>query len=175
MIVWRYHMELFEVLQKRRSVRRFTDEAVSKEDLDAMMHAAMSGPSACNAKPWAFYAVEDASMLQKLNNATKYTNINAPLAIVVCGDLSKAMPSPLRDFWVQDCSAATENVLLAATALGLGAVWCGIYPVEQSVGNVREALGIPDAIVPLNIVYIGHPTQTPEPRDQYDEGCVHIV
>jgi len=168
-------MELLKALQKRRSVRRFTDEAVSKEDIDILMHAAMSGPSACNAKPWDFYVVESETVLQNLRKTTKYTNMNAPLAIVVCGNLPHALPAPLTDFWVQDCSAATENILLAATDIGLGTVWCGIYPKEDAIGNVKEALGLSEEHIPLNIIYVGHPDQFPEPRDQYDEKRVHLI
>lgn len=168
-------MELLKALQKRRSVRRFTEEAVSKEDIDTLMHAAMSGPSACNARPWEFYVIESETTLENLHKATKYTNMNAPLAIVVCGNLSRALPAPLTDFWVQDCSAATENILLAATDIGLGAVWCGIYPNDKAVANVKIALGLPEEHIPLNIILVGHPDQFPEPRDQYDEKCVHMV
>lgn len=168
-------MELLKALQKRRSVRRFTEEVVSKEDIDILMHAAMSGPSACNARPWDFYVVESKAVLQNLHKATKYSDISAPLAIVVCGNLSHALPAPLTDFWVQDCSAATENILLAATDIGLGAVWCGIYPKEDAVGNVKEALGLSEEHIPLNIIYVGHPDQFPEPRVQYDEERVHLI
>ncbi len=168
-------MELLKALQKRRSVRKFTEEIVSKEDIDILMHAAMSGPSACNARPWEFYVIESETTLQNLHKATKHTNMNAPLAIVVCGNLSRALPAPLTDFWVQDCSAATENILLAATDIGLGAVWCGIYPNDKAVANVKIALGLPEEHIPLNIILVGHPDQFPEPRDQYDEKCVHMV
>lgn len=168
-------MELLKALQKRRSVRKFTEEIVSKEDIDILMHAAMSGPSACNARPWEFYVVSSETGLQNLRKATKYTNMNAPLAIVVCGNLSHALPAPLTDFWVQDCSAATENILLAATDIGFGAVWCGIYPNDKAVANVKIALGLPEEHIPLNIILVGHPDQFPKPRDQYDEKCVHMV
>ncbi len=168
-------MELLEALQKRRSVRRFTEEAVSKKDIDILMHAAMSGPSACNARPWDFYVVESKTVLQNLHKATKYSDISAPLAIVVCGNLSHALPAPLTDFWVQDCSAATENILLAATGIGLGAVWCGIYPNRDAMENVKKTLGLPEENIPLNIIHVGHPHQFPEPRDQYDEKHVHLI
>lgn len=168
-------MELLEALQKRRSVRRFTEEAVSKKDIDILMHAAMSGPSACNARPWDFYVVESKAVLQNLHKATKYSDISAPLAIVVCGNLSHALPAPLTDFWVQDCSAATENILLAATGIGLGAVWCGIYPNRDAMENVKKTLGLPEENIPLNIIHVGHPDQFPEPRDQYDEKHVHLI
>lgn len=169
----RAHMELQEVLQKRRSIRKFTQEGVSKEDIELLLRAAMSGPSACNKTPWEFYVVTNPDMLDKLHGATRFTKIDAPLAIIVCGNLSRALPLQLESYWVHDCSAASENILLAATDLGLGSVWCGIHPQKRAEKKVREILGLGDKLVPLNIIYIGHPDQIQEPRDQYQEKYVH--
>ncbi len=168
-------MELKEVLLKRRSIRKFTDEPVSKEMIDELMHAAMSGPSACNRKPWDFYVITNAELLEKLKSASKFTNFSSKLAIVVCGNLSKALPLQFSEYWIQDCSAATENILLRVTDLGLGAVWCGIHPQKKPVERVREYLGLDKKKVPLNIIFIGHPAQEQEARDQYEEACVHYV
>ncbi|MCI7741020.1 MAG: nitroreductase family protein [Clostridiales bacterium] len=168
-------MELQEVLQRRRSIRKYTEEPVSKEDIDLLMHAAMSGPSACNKTPWEFYVITDEAVLEKLRNASRYSKIYAPLAIVVCGSLSRALPSQLAPYWIQDCSAATENILLAATDLGLGTVWCGIHPQKRAEERVREALGLTEKQIPLNIIYVGHPDQVQEPRDQYKESYIHYI
>ncbi len=168
-------MELQEVLQRRRSIRKYTEEPVSKEDIDLLMHAAMSGPSACNKTPWEFYVITDEAILEKLRNASRYSKIYAPLAIVVCGCLSRALPSQLAPYWIQDCSAATENILLAATDLGLGTVWCGIHPQKRAEEKVREALGLTEKHIPLNIIYVGHPDQVQEPRDQYKESYIHYI
>lgn len=168
-------MELQEVLQRRRSIRKYTQEPVSKEDIDLLMHAAMSGPSACNKTPWEFYVITDEAILEKLRNASRYSKIYAPLAIVVCGSLSRALPSQLAPYWIQDCSAATENILLAATDLGLGTVWCGIHPQKRAEERVREALGLTEKQIPLNIIYVGHPDQVQEPRDQYKESYIHYI
>lgn len=168
-------MELQDVLQSRRSIRKYTEEPVSKEDIDLLMHAAMSGPSACNKTPWEFYVVTDEAVLEKLRNASRYSKIYAPLAIVVCGSLSRALPSQLAPYWIQDCSAATENILLAATDLGLGTVWCGIHPQKRAEERVREALGLTEKQIPLNIIYVGHPDQVQEPRDQYKETYIHYI
>ena len=168
-------MELQEVLQRRRSIRKYTEEPVSKEDIDLLMHAAMSGPSACNKTPWEFYVITDEAVLEKLRNASRYSKIYAPLAIVVCGSLSRALPSQLAPYWIQDCSAATENILLAATDLGLGTVWCGIHPQKRGEEKVREALGLTEKQIPLNIIYVGHPDQVQEPRDQYKESYIHYI
>ena len=131
-------MELQEVLQKRRSIRKFTQEGVSKEDIELLLRAAMSGPSACNKTPWEFYVVTNPDMLDKLHGATRFTKIDAPLAIIVCGNLSRALPLQLESYWVHDCSAASENILLAATDLGLGSVWCGIHPQKRAEKKAEE-------------------------------------
>ena len=168
-------MEVKEAMLKRRSVRKFTDETVSDADVNELMHAAMSGPSACNKMPWHFYVVKDPEALEKLRGAAHYSKIDAPLAVVVAGNLTKALPLSLAEFWVQDCSAATENILLRVTSLGLGAVWCGIHPQKHAEKKVREALGMPVYHVPLNIIYIGHPAEEPDARDQYSELNVTII
>lgn len=168
-------MELKEVLLKRRSVRKFTEEAVAEEMIQELLHAAMSGPSACNKKPWEFYVVTNPKKLEELKGASMFTKMNAPLAIVVCGDLSKALPRKMAEYWIQDCSAATENILLRVADMGLGAVWCGIYPQEQPQKRVCQMLGLSDKEIPLNVIFIGHPAEEPEARDQYDEKRVHYM
>ncbi len=168
-------MEVRDAMLRRRSVRKFTSELVSEDDISALLHAAMSGPSACNRMPWEFYVVTDETILQKLRKAARYSKIDSRLAIVVCGNLKEALPSKLAPFWIQDCSAATENILLCATDLGLGAVWCGVHPMERAEKNVSEALSLPESQIPLNIIYIGHPDKNPSSRDQYDEQKVHYI
>ncbi len=168
-------MELKEVLLKRRSVRKYTDEPVSPEQIDVLLHAAMSGPSACNIRPWEFYVVTSPEALEALRGTTVYTNMKAPLAIVVCGNTSKTHSEQLSRFWVQDCSAATENILLAAADMGLGTVWCGIHPQKRYEDKVAKILDLPEHLIPLNIIHVGHPDEQPEPRDQYDAAAVHFV
>lgn len=168
-------METLEVLQKRRSIRKFTEEKVSDKDVNTLLHAAMSGPSACNFQPWEFYVVKDGKKIEQLRKASQYTNIVAPLAIVVAGNLTRCFKDKLSEFWVQDCSAATENILLAAADIGLGTVWCGIYPKDDCVLNVRNTLQLPENEVPLNIIWVGHPAMNVEPHDQYNESYVHVL
>jgi len=168
-------MELFETLLKRRSCRDFTNQEVKKEDIDKILHAAMSGPSACNTKPWKFFVVKDESKLVELRKATRYSNINGKIAIVVCGDLSRALPLELQDYWIEDTSAATENILLAATALGLGSLWCGVYPQKRNIENVKKILDLNAKTIPLGIIYIGYAKKESEPRDQYEEKRVHVI
>ena len=130
----------------------------------------MSAPSASNRKPWHFVLVDDRALLDKLADAHPYGKMlyHAPLCIAVCGDTSIS-----GQYWVQDCAAATENLLLAATSLGLGAVWLGVFPNEDRVAAIREVLGIPETTVPLNLVSIGHPAESKDARTQYDRTRVH--
>lgn len=166
-------MELKEVLLKRRSIRKFKEDKVEQEKIDYLLHAAMSGPSACNRQPWDFCVVTNEELLKELKKASRFTNIDAPLAIIVSGNLSKALPSGLKDFWIQDTSAASENILLAATDLGLGAVWCGMYPQVRPYKSVQKILNLTEKIIPLNIIYIGYPVNQSEEKDYYNEKRIH--
>lgn len=168
-------MTLAEVLLKRRSIRKFTEDAVPEEYIDQLLHAAMSGPSACNMRPWEFYVITNQEILTELRGASKFTKIKAPLAIVVCGNLKKALPLKMAEYWIQDCSAATENILLRVTDLGLGAVWCGIHPQEKAVKKVSDLLNLSNKEIPLGLIWIGHPAEEPEARDQYDEKKIHYI
>ncbi len=135
-----------------------------------MLEAAMAAPSASNRKPWHFIVVTNRKALDTLGKVHPYGKmlLEASCCIAVVGD-TKISPR----YWVQDCSAATENLLLAATALGLGAVWLGVYPREDRIGAVRRVLKIPVSMMPLNLISIGHPAEIKEPRTQYDRERVH--
>jgi len=130
----------------------------------------MAAPSASNLKPWHFIVVTKRQILDNLGKVHPYGKMlsKAPLCIVVCGDTKISSA-----FWVQDCSVASENLLLTVTALGLGAVWLGVYPREERVNDVRKVLNTPENIIPLNIISVGHPAEQKEPRTQYDELRVH--
>ena len=168
-------MELKEALLKRRSVRKFTDDKVTDEQINELLHAAMSGPSACNKTPWEFYVIKNSEKLSAVKKASLFSRFNSSLVIVVAGNTSRALPAPITEFWIQDCSAAVENILLRATDLGLGSVWCGAYPQRRVEDNLQGVLGMPEDHVPFAIIHIGYPAETPEPRDQYDSERVHLV
>jgi len=168
-------MELKEILLKRRSVRKFLNTPVSEEQIEELLHAAMSGPSACNKKPWEFYVVRDPDAMEILKRASRYTNYNAPMAIVICGNENKMLPEPLKGYWIDDCSAAAENILLRAVDLGLGTVWCGGYPQPRPVVKVREALNLGEEMIPLCILFVGYPAEEPPAGDQYDASAVHYI
>ncbi len=166
-----------DFIKGRRSIRKFTNEKIDKQDIIEILEAAMSAPSAANRQTWAFVVITKRKILDKFPQFHKYTQmiLQSPVAIVVCGDMEKDKPRGdiQRGYWVQDCSAATQNILLAVHAKRLGAVWCGIYPNEEMVKNVRELLHLPDHIIPLNVIPIGHPDEEKPPADRFEEERIH--
>jgi nitroreductase len=153
----------------RRSIRVYTDESVSEADMQSLLEAGMAAPSASNRKPWHFVIVTDRETLRALAKAHPYGKMlsRAGAAIAVCGD------PRVSTWWVQDCSAATENILIAAAALGLGAVWLGSHGNPGRERAIRGVLGIPDSIGVLSLLSIGHPAEEKEARTQYDARRVH--
>lgn len=168
-------MELKEVLLTRRSVRKFKEEPLSEEIILELLRAAMSAPSACNKQPWEFYVVTNQDKIRELSKSSMFSRYNAPLVIVVCGNLSRALPMQLSSYWIQDCSAATENILLRAADLGLGAVWCGAHPQKRVEEKIRKCLELDSKKIPLNIIFIGYPNENGNVRDKYNEKRVHYI
>lgn len=158
-----------ENIMTRTSIRKYTQQPVEDCKVETMLRAAMAAPTAVNKQPWHFVVVTDKTILGKLAGEGRRGDMlrNAPLAIVVCGDMNKALEGPMRDFWIQDVSAATENLLLAAHALGLGAVWTGLYPNTERAGQVAQTLGMPETMMPLCTVIIGYPDEQPTPKDKW--------
>jgi nitroreductase len=156
----------------RRSIRKYEDEPVSDEHLHRLLRAAMAAPSAGNQQPWHFVVVRDRDLLRRIPSFHPYARMldSAPLAVVVCGS-EEDLRWPR--FWVQDCSAAVENMLIEASLLGLGGVWLGVYPLEERVAGVRDLLGIPGHVVPFAIVAVGRPAEKKGPSDRYDPSRVH--
>jgi nitroreductase len=162
-----------EAIFARRSIRKYTPEPVKDEDITKMLQAGMAAPTGGDRKPWHFIVIKDRRTLDRLAENHPYGKMlfEAPLSIAVCGD-PNLTPLP-RNFVPQDCSAATMNILHAAVALDLGAVWIGLA-LPEHYDMAREILDIPDNIVPHNLIAIGHPAERKEPRTQYDENRVHI-
>ena len=163
-------MAAIENIMTRTSIRQYKDQPVEQEKIDIMLKAAMAAPTALNLQPWHFIVIDDKPTLELLSGRQPS---NAPLMIAVCGDTNKTtMPdgkSKLPDFWVQDVSAAIENLLLAAHAQGLGAVWTGVYPAMERTAEVANILNCPNNIVPVAVVRIGYPGESPEPKDKFKE------
>lgn len=165
---------VIENIMTRTSIRQFTDQPVSKDTLDLLVKAGMAAPTAMNKQPWAFIVITEKEILNALNEVKPYFNLKtATAAIVVCGDLSKAGEGFSQEYWIQDCSAATENILLAAHAYGLGAVWCGVYPNPELLPAVKKVLEIPENVIPLDVITLGYPDEKPEPKDKFLKENVH--
>ena len=162
-------------IMTRVSVREFTGEKISPAQVDTLLRAAMAAPSAINKQPWAFIVVDDDAVIAKLGEALPYSRCsNHPaVAIIPCGDLNKAIPGEMANFWINDVSAATENLLLAAHAMGLGAVWTGLHPDMNRAKMVQELLGLPEHIIPLCVVPVGIPAEHPAVKDKYNPDNIH--
>lgn len=152
-----------ENIMTRTSIRKFKAQKVEPCKVEKMLRAGMAAPTAVNKQPWHFVVVDKPELLAQMGRQAQ----QAPLAILVCGDFTKTLEEEGREFWIQDCSAATENILLAAHALGLGAVWTAAYPVNGRTKTYRSVLNIPEHIVPLCAILIGYPDESPAPKDKW--------
>ncbi len=160
---------VLENIAERKSVRKYLSKSVEEDKIDAMVKAGMAAPSGMDRRPWEFVVVTDREALDSMAAKLPYAKMltNAPLAIVVCGDTTRS------SYWYLDCSAATQNVLLAAEALGLGAVWTAAYPYEDRIDVVRQNTGLPENIVPLCVIPIGYPDGPQKAKDKFDLQRVH--
>jgi nitroreductase len=165
--------DILNDILKRRSIRNYNPQEVEKEKLVRLLEAAMAAPNACNSQPWEFVVVTDQGLLAQLRSELYSGKYTAPAAIVVCGNEKIANNSASRFFWVQDCSAATENMLIAAVGLGLGTVWIGVYPLPSVIKPVSRILNLPEHVIPLGVIYVGYPAEVKPPRTQYDERRVY--
>ncbi len=165
---------VLEAIMTRSSVRAYTSQAVETEKIEKLLKAGMAAPTAANKQPWQFVVVTDRAVLDALPKIIKGAHMaaKAQLAIVVCGEPAKAL---MPEYWVQDCSAATENILLAAHAMGLGAVWSGAYP-ENGTGRVEgitKLLSLPEGVNALSVIVIGYPSAEAKPKDKWKPEKVH--
>ncbi len=158
-----------EDIMTRTSVRSYSEKQVAKETVDTLLRAAMGAPTAMNKQPWRFVVIDKREILDSISTKFKSMTMasKAPLAIVMCGDMSATIEGEGREYWVQDVSAASENLLLAAHAIGLGAVWCGIYPIADRVRDFSNMLELPEDIVPLACICIGYPDGANQPKDKW--------
>ena len=164
-------MEALEAILSRRSIRRYRSKPVPEKTVSELLRAAMSAPSANNLQPWHFVVVDDRAVLDAIQEFHPYSKMlsEAPLAILVCGD-SRAEDK--QSYMIQDCSAATQNLLLAAHAKDLGAVWLGIHPRQGRVEGCRKLFDLPDHILPLALIAVGHPAESKPRADRFDPSRV---
>jgi len=165
-------MDSLKAIFTRRSIRKYTNEPVPDQIIMELLAAAMAAPSAGNEQPWHFIVINDRQILNEIPKFHPYSQMlkEASVAILVCGDV---MLEKYTGYWVQDCSAATENILIAVQAKRLGAVWLGIYPIAERVTGMRELLGLPEHVIPFSLVPIGYPAEDKPPADRFDEARVH--
>ncbi len=165
-------MDTLEAIFTRRSVRDFKTDPIPEKDLHDLLRAGMQAPSARNEQPWHFIVIDDPDLLHAIPEFHRASQMlmEAPLAILVCSD--RKLESK-RASWLQDCSAATQNILLAAHAKGLGAVWLGIFPDSERVFGMQSLLEMPKDIRPVSLVAVGYPASTPEPADRFKAERVH--
>ncbi|NLV85388.1 MAG: nitroreductase family protein [Spirochaetales bacterium] len=168
-------MDVREAMLKRRSIREFNDKPLPDESIRELLQSAMAAPSAHNRQPWEFYVVKNRPLQERLRRVSRYSNMNSSLIIIVAGNQQRFMAPPASDFWVQDCSAAVENLLLSATSLGIASCWCGLFPSSGASGKVREILGLEGHIIPMALIHLGYSDLVAAPRTQYDEARVHLI
>lgn len=165
---------ILSVIHNRKSVRKYTDQKVSKEDLVTIMKAGMAAPTGHDARPWQFIALTDRPTMLELRKELVWASglDSSPAAIVVCGDMNKVNEKNT-EFWITDNSAATQNMLLAIEGMGLGGVWCTLYPGKDRMEHARKVLNLPEHIMPLCVIPIGYPTGVEKPKDKFDENNIH--
>ena len=167
--------DLIQLIMTRTSIRAFQNKPVSDETVEVLLKAAMAAPSAKNSQPWSFIVIRDRALLEKLGDSLPNAKMTAtaPVAVVICGALDKALPGEAREYWIQDAAAATENFLLAAHALGLGAVWTGVHPISERIGILKDALKLPEGVEPFCLIPFGWPAGPVAPKDKWDPSIVH--
>ena len=166
---------VLEAIARRSSIRQYTAEPVTREQLLVLLKAAMAAPSAMNKQPWEFVAIDDKATMDALADVLPYAKMlhQAGGAIVVCADTTKCCAAPGESLRIQDCAAATQNVLLAAEAIDLGAVWTAVYPNPALVQSVQKILGMENPITPFCVIPIGHPATASSPKDKFDANRIH--
>jgi nitroreductase len=166
-------MDALTAIKTRRSIRKYKNKPVPDEVIDQLLEAGMMAPSAGNEQPWHFIVVKDRAILDKVPTVHPYSKMitQATVAILVCGDIRMERHT---GFWVQDCSAATQNILLAAHALGLASVWLGVYPAGDRIAGISELFGLPEYVYPLSLLPIGYPDEEKLQPERFDKSRVRI-
>ena len=165
-------MDVLEAIFTRRSIRKFTGDPVTDQELETVLRAGFHAPSAHNYKPWEFIVIRDKSTFERIASFHPYAKMlpQAEVAIIICGDVKK---QEMTGFLVEDCAAATENMLLAAHGTGLGAVWCGLYPEEALTTGMKEVCKLPEEMIPVGMVVLGHKGEEKKVYDKFDQTKLH--
>lgn len=163
---------ILEVIMERRSIRRFTDQPLTEAQMDSLLRCAMQAPSAGNQQPWHFVVIRNRDTLTAIQEIHTYSAMlkEAPAAVLICGETALQR---YEGYWVQDCSAAVQNLLLGACGMGLGSVWLGIYPIPERVDGLRRILSIPESVTPFALVALGHPAEKKGFVDRFNPERIH--
>ncbi|WP_018248867.1 nitroreductase family protein [Orenia marismortui] len=164
--------QILKVIKKRRSIRKYTDQEVSQKTINQLLEAAMAAPSAGNAQPWEFIIIDQQEIIEQIPKIHPYASMvkEAAKLLLVCANLEEEI---YQGFWVQDCSAATQNILLTAAAKDLGAVWLGIYPEEDRVRGLKRLLNLPEHILPFSLIPIGYPAEIKKASERFRTDKIH--
>jgi len=167
--------QVLKTIFQRKSVRHFTGQKVSMDTLVLLAKAGMASPTAMNQQPWEFILITRPSLLDSIQDGLPYAKMlsKAGACIIVCGNTHKSMLGMPEDFWIQDCSAASENILLAAESMGIGAGWTSVYPGKDRISHVRKTLKLPDFIIPLNAISVGFPSGEDKSKDKFKPDNIH--
>lgn len=151
--------QTIDSIYNRRSIRSYSNKELDSKTIEKLINAAVQAPSAVNRQTWEFVVITEQSLKDKIADTFIYSKMvkDAPAAILVCGNLERALPAEAQDFWIQDCSAATTNLLLAAHSLNIGTVWTGVYPSKERVDFYKQLLNLPENIVPFALIPMGYP------------------
>lgn len=163
-----------KAIMNRRSIRQYTNQAVRDEQVKTLLEAAMCAPSAGNEQPWHFVVIRDRQLLDNVPKYHPHASMikQASVAILICADTRLSKYDV--DYWVQDCAAATENLLVSVQDLGLGAVWLGVYPRQERVAGLRQLFNIPEEVIPFALVPVGYPAEQKGTENRYREDRVHL-
>ena len=161
-----------EEIFNRRSIRKYKDKDVSDNTIKKILKAGMAAPSAGDQQPWQFIVIDEDEIKKQITNIHPYADMlnQAPAGILVCGDKSLEKH---KGYWVQDCSAATQNILLMIDSLGLAGVWLGVYPREKRVNGISKLFDLPENVIPFSLISMGYPAEAKKPNDRYLENRVH--
>lgn len=166
---------MLETIFERRTIRKYQEKEVSNDIVIKLLKAGMAAPSARNKQPWEFYVIENKDIQKRIKDYSPAYNYNSPLLILVCGNKTRFNTDKINDFYIQDCSAAIQNILLAAKSMGLGTCWCGVNPVEERMEFISKTLDLENHIIPLGLIHVGYPAEEKEAHTKYNENYIKII
>lgn len=166
-------MEVYNTILKRRSIRKYLDKDLTDKQIEKLLKAAMAAPSARGQQTWMFYVLKDKEIQTEVKNLSRHYNFNSPIMILVASNQKQLIKDDT--FWIQDLSAATQNILLTATEMNLGTVWCGVYPKLDAVSAFQKILKIEEHIIPMALIHVGYPDEDKDPRTRYDKERVVTI